>query len=146
MSLKKAPWGRFGRHPQRGCLASLTHIALGGGGGTWALFEASSTLLRWVHFNRPSLTWNCIPALLPTVRLQAVHLISPPFVFSSVMGEAVSSGMGGVSPVPGFGDASSLAVEGMCQQEKAFAIKYSLSQAFMNSAGRFSTYLFCRLP
>ena len=47
-------------------------------------------------------------------------------------------GMGAVSPVPGFGDANSLAVEGMCQQEKAFAVKCSLSQASTSSAGCFS--------
>ena len=41
--------------------------------------------------------------------------------------------MGSVSPVPGFGDVDSLAVEGMCQQDK------SLSQASMRSPGRFST-------
>ena len=120
--LTEAPWGSCSCHPQRGCLAGLTHIALGGGGGTWALFEGSSTLLRWVHFNRPSLTWNCIPALLPTVRLQAVHAISPPFVFPSVVGEAVSTGMGAVSLVPGFGDADSLAVEAMRQQDKALPL------------------------
>ena len=40
--------------------------------------------------------------------------------------------MGSVSPVPGFGDVDSLAVEGMCQQDK------SLSQASMRSPGHFS--------
>ena len=83
--LAEAPWGRCGCHPQRGCLASLTHMAMGGGGGTWALIEAPTALLCWVHFNRLSPTWNYIPALLPTVQLQAIQLISPPFIFSSVM-------------------------------------------------------------
>ena len=77
------------------------------------------------------------------MRLDAIHLISPPFIFSSVMvggpGESVSSGIGSVSPVQGFGDANSLAVESICQQENAFTIKYSLSQAFMTPPGSLST-------
>ena len=61
-------------------------------------------------------------------------------------GESLSLGIGSVSPVLRFGDANSLAVESICQQEKAFAIQYSLSQASMSSPGRLSTYLFCRFP